>query len=1011
MSTTLLRATTLWRTLSGITAFLLGSTTLPAGTYGDWESAKIGGGGYLQNLIFAPSAPGRLYTHVDVGGAFRSDNGGQDWRLITAGLPLQENIYKSRGIDVDPRNADILLYAAGAMWADPVGLFRSTDGGTTWTKSFTAQFYANEDYRWTGNIISRSPANPDIIIVGTAGTGVWRSTNNGASFALVPGTEGINPTEVEFDPVVPNRVWLGAQAWTPPWKDPLAGGFYRSDDNGQTWTKVLDNAPSEIAFLDGKIYGIFLGGGAVRVSTDGIIWNDFTNGLPIWEWAGMDHSVQALEAAGSKLVTATQYGEFFTRAPGDASWTQVTLQSVNKGDWWGTVPADGGWYRYGKGLGDIAVNPADPNNWWFTDWYAAWESKDAGKNWTLRINGIETTVIHTIVQNPSNPNHPFLGMADNGFFYSTDGGKVWTWPPGSFNNAKAIAVFPKDTSRVLGTGTSTGNWLADQVFLSTDGGLTFGTSMSGLPPSDSHVFNSLVVDPVNPNTAYVAASGWNGGVYRTTDGGVSWSPFNTGFYNPTGFFVWSIWDTGQQLAASADGSLVAVGYWTGDPQRYDPVAQTWTSVLTKPSGAIRAVTADERTPGRYFAVSTDGIFRSTDSGKNWTQVYWGSARNIATDKTTANRVVAGTAAGVKLSIDGGINWTDVDAGLPYRMDNVVAFSGNRILAGSGGNGAFYINIPFPAVTPTATHVVATAGNNASLSVTATGAGPFTYQWYFNGVAIAGANGATLSLSGITAAQAGTYWVTVSNATGPTDSAAITVSVNAPLGVPDIHTVTTQNPVLIVWRSVDRADEYVVERADNRAAAFTPIVTLPAAETSFIDTSVAAGRTYFYRVRAKAGGDEAVSKARGTATTDAIVIPFKSSAPHASRGRYSRYHLFDFQTGWLVAKLSLSPGDIPTTIQFADNETVVFNLRVRTNTLYLVSAENVETALGNLSTKKKTNLRVVLNPSLLTADILLDNKLVAREVPAVTGGVLAVDRVVLKATEVDDLTKTKLELYR
>src|SRR5690606_18569869 len=76
-------------------------------------------------------------------------------------------------------------------------------------------------------------------------------------------------------------------------------------------------------------------------------------------------------------------------------------------------------------------------------------------------------------------------------------------------------------------------------------------------------------------------------------------------------------------------------------------------------------------------------------------------------------------------------------------------------------------------------ITVNAGQNAQFSVTASGTPAPTYQWQFNGTAIASATGSTLILSNVSSANAGSYTVVVSNPNGSVTSNAATLTVNTP----------------------------------------------------------------------------------------------------------------------------------------------------------------------------------------------------------------------------------------
>lgn len=108
-------------------------------------------------------------------------------------------------------------------------------------------------------------------------------------------------------------------------------------------------------------------------------------------------------------------------------------------------------------------------------------------------------------------------------------------------------------------------------------------------------------------------------------------------------------------------------------------------------------------------------------------------------------------------------------------------------ASGADNGGITLNLTFassasallPVITTQPASLTVNSGSNASFSVVATSTAPLTYQWLFNTNPIAGATSATLSLTSVTSAQAGTYSVMVGNTTGSVTSNGAMLTVNAP----------------------------------------------------------------------------------------------------------------------------------------------------------------------------------------------------------------------------------------
>jgi photosystem II stability/assembly factor-like uncharacterized protein len=361
------------------------------------------------------------------------------------------------------------------------------------------------------------------------------------------------------------------------------------------------------------------------------------------------------------------------------------------------------WFRhkeggFGSALGSITINPKNPKHWFFTDWYAIYQTSDAGKNWKLTINGIEDTVLHALTQDPLDPGMVHLGMADNGYFWSENGGERFYLAEGISNNVKCISVARSQPSRVYAVGPRTHEWEANQVFVSINRGHNWTRSpMEGLPDmaKEGRKCNTIVADPKNPYVAYLAVSGNiapnAGGVYKSTDGGKKWTWISEGLPTVDKFFRDSIWDQGREIAISPDGSLLCISREQGAVYRYDASTQKWTQSKPEGNGTYYAIVADNLTPGRFFlSLRGVGLFRSDDGGKSWKRVLDKSAGYVTTDEMVKDRVAVGTEDGVMLSTNGGETWKELDRNLPYRINPIVAFAGERLVAGTAGNGAFWI---------------------------------------------------------------------------------------------------------------------------------------------------------------------------------------------------------------------------------------------------------------------------------------------------------------------------------
>ncbi len=675
-------------------------------SYGAWHSSVMGGGGNLDNLLISPSDPNRIYAHGDMDGLFRSDDAGKSWRIIHGGMDIYQGHYEFSGIAINPRNADQLAVAVGYQYGPRQGVFISDDGGKTWTKTLSARYLGNSKYRYAGTRIAGSCGPNGHLVTASEGSGLWRSVDGGRTWEHC-GYDNIYFTDVYIDRTNPDRVWACAEPVTlqgGEYSD-LAGGLYRSDDGGKTWAKLTDDSPFTVIqdpVSAGTLYGLFHD--TVRRSTDnGATWQDFNAGLPAPLTTTSGPPDFLAIGTGPKFVTILQRHPMtiYRLDAGQSQWKAIK-PTFSLADWRITFtrpPADD--------PSRVIVSPTDPNHWYMTDEWGMYQSFDAGQTWTATNRGIETTVIHAVAQDASNPAHAYLGAGDVGFWYSDDAGTAFTQTNSHaaewLGNVKCITSSPKNASRVYAAGGV--GWQANRVYVSEDG----GKSMTLLHPTGlpTAAWESIVVDPNDPNSVYLATSApvtaSSGGVYHSADGGHTWTYMSAGLPVGKKAFGDNIWWGGNELAMGPDGTLIAASAGSNTVYRFDRTGGAWTPLVMPHHGGLFATAADPHTPGRFFvcvegnehgpSVAGGGLYRTDDAGATWKSVLPGSVHAVAVDVAVKNRVAASTTAGVFYSADGGDTWTPFDK-LPndWAFD-CMAFAGNRVIVGTGGNGAFWSDLP------------------------------------------------------------------------------------------------------------------------------------------------------------------------------------------------------------------------------------------------------------------------------------------------------------------------------
>lgn len=709
-----------------LNVLLLSAAALAAGPVPDggsgWKVLPICGGGYVQGVEFCPSDANRLYAYVDVGGPYRSDDGGRHWTPLHGNLSLalrEREIDLVRGVSVDPRDADrLVIVGGGGGGASKGGVAVTRDGGRTWRATLAACFYGNGRRRMLGRVIDRDPFDPDRLVAGEDWDGLFVSRDGGETWRRT-GPERHWFTDVRYDRTVPGRVYASAPPVEPKllgnWqftdemrRTPRQTGFYRSDDGGETWRKVSDAAPDEIVQVAGSsaLVGIF-DKRLVQVSRDGgATWTAFDAGLPPPAPNGLGYpkrSVRLALGAGRDFwVLGDSTGVFHRRGLSDAAWSTLPLPRCALG-----APQKETFLARHCGkdvnmpaLGSVTVDPADDRHWFATDWFDLWESVDAGTNWTSRVDGMMQVCSFTVEVDPFDRETIAYGLADLGSFVSSDGGRTFrSQLPCYWASVAFSTVTP---GLVMGCGGKA----TREINVSTDHGRTWrNASAKGLPAWTwgkvaPYAANTVAVRP-DRDEFWICVGGpiapGKGGPYVSTDLGETWTWAGEGLPADERAFVYgrTEWErrTLSELVFSTDGSAVtASSFGKGDYWRLAPGARVWTKTGGRRDGFDRhSLAADPFTPGRYVSGGRRPI-ESLDGGQTWHPLAGLSERAdfVCFDRFRKGLVVAACAREIKVSMDGGQTFRTFERDYPLPTGNsrqLQVFDG-KIYFLTGGSGVF-----------------------------------------------------------------------------------------------------------------------------------------------------------------------------------------------------------------------------------------------------------------------------------------------------------------------------------
>ncbi len=545
-------------------------------------------------------------------------------------------------LEMHPTNTRI-IYAGTAGG----GVWKSNDGGATFNPIF-------DDYAQSIGVVTLDPKNPDQIIwVGTGetwtrnsvsiGDGLYRSTDGGKNWKEIPGFENSERiASVIINPENTDEIYVGVLGAL--WSDSEDRGVYKSTDGGKTWNKILYIGPST---------------GAADVIMD-------PNNPNI-----LYASMWQFRRSGWGFNSGGPNSALYKSTDGGASWNKIHN---------GFPPGD-------LGRIAVAVAPSDSNVIYAVletedkSKNGLWKSTDAGANWEHLNNDFGLTVrpfyFSRITVDPKNPDVVVKGGLSGSI--SRDGGKTFK-NLGNMHSDIHDVTFHINDSDIMYSGTDGG------VYRSWDGGATFEI-VENLPLSQ---FYHISVDDAEPYNVYGGLQD-NGSWYgpSSSPGGVNARDWNSVGYgdgfrvlkHPTKNIIYSemqgaqnVWrydvdrnrtKTVQPLqekgkpklrwnwnAPMAVSSHIPDRFYMGSQfvHRSDDMGDSWTIISPD-------LTTND--PAKQNQLESGGLSMDNSGAENHTTIF-----TIAESPLDQNILWVGTDDGnVQVTRDGGKTWTNVTANL------------------------------------------------------------------------------------------------------------------------------------------------------------------------------------------------------------------------------------------------------------------------------------------------------------------------------------------------------------
>jgi photosystem II stability/assembly factor-like uncharacterized protein len=547
-----------------------------------------------------------------------------------------------------------------------------------------------------GNISSRivtgtyDPNNPDIIYIGPANGGVWKSTNNGNSWTpLTDGEVSMAMGAIVVDPTNSNIIYAGTGEATYSGASYYGRGLLKSTNGGVTWTNYTSGLPASTYFSRLKIrpnnpnqlLAALGSNGLYRSTNAGQNWTQVLSGrvddvifspsgdtaFAVGSGIGIRRSVnggQTFATFGSNLTSGTRthfdlclsnpaimYAAVYSS--GQVSIYKSTDYGLN---WTSITPTSNFQNLAGQAWYDLYcfVNPKNPDKV-YVGTIDVFRSTD-GTTFTNITNGYNGGYVHVdqhyLFFHPTDEN-TFIVCNDGGIWRTTNNGNTFSNLNQNLTLTQfyRIAASPFNPGRILGGTQDNGT---QQTFSTLNWSAAYGGDGG-----------EVCFNPFDQN--FILGETQNGGIFRTTNGGSSWNQAQTGL-NMSENVAW--------VAPIIAHPSVSGTFFTARTSVYKSTNNggSWTAVSAPVNGtsAIREMAISKSNPNILFASSGSQIFKSTNGGVNWTNITIGLPNRTITSinvHPADENIVLLTFSGfgtdkVYKSTNGGSSWVSIDGPLP-----------------------------------------------------------------------------------------------------------------------------------------------------------------------------------------------------------------------------------------------------------------------------------------------------------------------------------------------------------
>lgn len=659
------------------------------------------------------------YMGTTGGGLWKTDDMGISWENISDGFFKTGSVGAIAVAESDPNVVYVGMgehAVRGVMTHHGDGVYKSTDAGKTWKK-------IGLDLTQHISRIAIHPKDPNLVYVAAQGAlygksqdrGVFKSTDGGTTWSKVLYVDDkTGCVELSMDMNNPRILYAAMTEYGRlPWKVISGGptsGLYKSVDGGETWQKIQKGLPKELGKMSvavcrsnsERVYALIESdsdkeqGGLFVSNNAGESWSRVTN----------DHRL---------VQRAWYYIELFTDPKDDNTiyvLSAPALRSEDGGKTWEYLSGTHGDFH------DLWINPNNPKNMVIANDGGAGISVNYGKTWSTQSN-MPTAQFYRINVDNNFPYRIYAGQQDNTSVVissrelGSGGITTASWTSSAGGESAFLAFNPDDPRYVMGGSYQGTIELLDTKAKADTKIMPAPIQYLGMDAKDiryRYNWNAPIIwSKHEPNTFYHGAQL----LLKTTDMGVTWTEAspdltrNEKSKQGKGGGPY----TNEAVGAENYGTLSYViesplekgVIWTGSDDGFVHVTRdggaSWQNVT--PAGLqeclINAIEVSPHDPAtayiattRYkFNDHTPGLYKTTDYGKNWTKINNGIPNNAFTrvvreDDKRKDLLFAGTELGIFISWNGGKDWSSFQLNLPITpITDLRVHQGDLIAATSG----------------------------------------------------------------------------------------------------------------------------------------------------------------------------------------------------------------------------------------------------------------------------------------------------------------------------------------